>query len=125
MILCDTDILIEYLKDNSEICSKLEHLGDENLSISIITYAELIRGAFNKTEQAKIKKQIKSITVISLSDGISNQFQRILDLYTLSHKISIPDALIAATAIASDLHLFTRNVKDFRFIKGISMYVPN
>ena len=125
MILCDTDILIEYLKDNSEICSKLEHLGDENLSISIITQAELIRGAFNKTEQAKIKKQIKSITVISLSDSISNQFQRILDLYALSHKISIPDALIAATAIASDLRLFTRNVKDFRFIKGISMYVPN
>lgn len=51
MILCDTDVLIEYLKDNPQISTILETFGDENLAISIVTYAELIRGALNRREQ--------------------------------------------------------------------------
>jgi len=39
--------------------------------------------------------------------------------YSLSHKIGIPDALIAATAIVNKLRLFTANVKDFKFIPEI------
>ncbi len=124
MILCDTDVLIEYLKDNPQISTILETFGDENLAISIVTYAELIRGALNRREQIKIKNQIESLTVISLSEDISREFQRILDLYSMSHKVSIPDALIAATAITSNLQLFTRNQKDFRYIKGIRLFTP-
>lgn len=80
MILCDTDVLIEYLKDNPQISTILETFGDENLAISIVTYAELVRGALNRREQIKIKNQIESLTVISLSEDISREFQRILDL---------------------------------------------
>ena len=43
-------------------------------------------------------------------------------LYSLSHKLSIPDALIAATALNYDIELYTYNIKDFRFIDGIKLY---
>ena len=39
----------------------------------------------------------------------------------LSHGLLIPDALIAASVIENDLLLFTRNQKDFQFIKGITL----
>ena len=42
--------------------------------------------------------------------------------YSLSHKLTIPDALIAATAITQDLELYTLNIKDFRFIKDLKTY---
>ena len=42
--------------------------------------------------------------------------------YALSHKLSIPDAIIAATALYYDIELYTYNVKDFRYIDGIRLY---
>jgi predicted nucleic acid-binding protein len=37
-----------------------------------------------------------------------------------AHKIKLPDAIIAATALAYDFTLLTRNVKDFKHIEGLS-----
>jgi predicted nucleic acid-binding protein len=45
-----------------------------------------------------------------------------METYSLSHKLSLPDALIAATALVHDLKLYTLNVKDFRFIAGLELY---
>ncbi|WP_199301990.1 PIN domain-containing protein [Pseudanabaena cinerea] len=42
--------------------------------------------------------------------------------YSLSHKLTIPDALIAATALANDLELYTLNIKYFRFIENLKLY---
>lgn len=39
--------------------------------------------------------------------------------YTLSHKLSLPDGLIAATAIVQDVPLYTLNIKDFKYIQGL------
>ena len=44
--------------------------------------------------------------------------------YSLSHKITIPDALIAATALVHDISLYTLNIKDFRFIEELNLYKP-
>ncbi|SNX43599.1 hypothetical protein SAMN05421731_101641 [Acinetobacter puyangensis] len=42
--------------------------------------------------------------------------------YVLSHKLSLADALIAATAIEQNMILYTLNYKDFHFIEGIKLY---
>ncbi|MBK7896587.1 MAG: PIN domain-containing protein [Anaerolineaceae bacterium] len=47
-----------------------------------------------------------------------------METYSLSHKLSIPDALIAATALVHNLELFTLNIKDFRFIPGLTLFNP-
>jgi predicted nucleic acid-binding protein len=39
----------------------------------------------------------------------------------LSHKLSVPDGFIAATALASDVELYTLNHKDFRVIDGLKL----
>jgi predicted nucleic acid-binding protein len=45
-----------------------------------------------------------------------------METYSLSHKLSLPDALIAATALVHDLKLYTLDVKDFRFIAGLELH---
>jgi predicted nucleic acid-binding protein len=35
------------------------------------------------------------------------------------HKINLPDAIIAATALSYDLTLITRNIKDFQNVAGL------
>jgi len=45
-----------------------------------------------------------------------------MEEYSLSHKLAIPDALIAATAVVNSISLYTLNTKDFRFIEGLTLH---
>ncbi|WP_223300921.1 PIN domain-containing protein [Oscillatoria nigro-viridis] len=55
-------------------------------------------------------------------DPSSEQFIQLMAQYSLSHKLTIPDAMIAATALTHNISLYTLNLKDFRFIQGLKIY---
>lgn len=122
MILCDTNILIEFYKNNANVTKELKRIGQSKIAISAITRAELYFGAINKMELRKIKQHLSLIHVISLDSKISENFIELMEDYSLSHKLAIPDALIAATALAHQIELYTLNIRDFHFISGLSLY---
>jgi tRNA(fMet)-specific endonuclease VapC len=74
MILCDTNILIEFYKGNSDIVQELENVGLSNLAISIITAGELYFGARDKRELGQIKKNLSLLHQIPLDTDIRNHF---------------------------------------------------
>jgi predicted nucleic acid-binding protein len=61
---------------------------------------------------------------IPLDADISGRFLNLLNTYALSHRLSVPDALIAATALSQDIPLFTLNHRDFRFVADLKHYEP-
>jgi len=122
MILCDTNILIELYKNNSQVIRELNRIGVNKLAISIITQSELYYGAINKTELNKIKKHLTSIRILPIDLDVSNQFIQLMERYSLSHKLTIPDALIASTSLIYQFNLYTLNQKDFRFIEGLNLH---
>ncbi|MGI0479256.1 type II toxin-antitoxin system VapC family toxin [Geminocystis sp. CENA526] len=122
MILCDTNILIELYKNNPQVIGELNQIGVKKLAISIITQSELYYGAIKKAELNKIKKHLTSIRILPIDLKVSNQFIQLMETYSLSHKLSIPDALIASTALIYQFDLYTLNQKDFRFIEGLKLY---
>lgn len=122
MILCDTNILIEFYKGNSDIVQELENVGLSNLAISIITAGELYFGARDKRELGKIKKNLSLLHQIPLDTDISESFLALLEEYALSHRLSVPDALIAATALSQNIPLYTLNLKDFQFIPDLQLH---
>jgi tRNA(fMet)-specific endonuclease VapC len=124
MILCDTNILIEFYKGNPTIVEALRQIGVSNLAISVITQAELYYGALNKAELLKIQKHLNLLHNLPIDPPVSTQFIQLMERYSLSHKLTIPDALIAATALVSDLELYTLNIKDFRFIEHLTLCRP-
>ena len=121
MILCDTDVLIEFYKVNPQVIRELRHIGQPNLAISAITQAELYFGALNKPELEKIKQHLSGVYCIPLDMTISNRFLYLMETYSLSHKLNNPDALIASTAMVHTLKLYTLNTKDFRFISDLQL----
>ncbi len=122
MILCDTNILIEFYKDNPRIIDALHRIGYSEIAISVITQGELYFGALNKKELAAIQRHLSLVHLVPISEAVSRRFISLMERYSLSHKLSIPDALIAATAIEHELLLYTLNERDFHFIESLRLY---
>lgn len=122
MILIDTNILIEVYRNNTLIVESVIKIGQDNIAVSDITCAELYFGARNKKELQTIAKDLKKLEILSIESEISQKAVALIERYALSHKLSVPDALIAATAIYYNLPLYTLNTKDFIYIEALKLH---
>jgi tRNA(fMet)-specific endonuclease VapC len=122
VVLCDTNIIIEFYKENQNVIRNLQDIGQQNIAISIVTAGELLFGALNKKELSQIKNDLAHLQIIHLTKETGESFVQLMTDYSLSHKLSLPDGLIAASALTENVSLYTHNLKDFRFIKGINLY---
>lgn len=122
MILCDTNILIEFFKNNATVSQELRQIGSAELAVSVITMAELFYGARDKAELRTIQTRLAVLKQIELDLETSAIFVELMGKYVLSHRLSLPDALIAATALRHDAVLYTFNLKDFKYIPGLRLY---
>ena len=122
IVLCDTDVIIEFYRNNPDIISELKTIGQENIAVNTITAGELIYGALNKKELNQIKKDLKHLNIIDIDKITCNAFLDTMSKYVLSHKLALPDGFIAASAMAHDIELYTLNIKDYRFIDGLKLY---
>jgi len=121
MILCDTNVIIETLKGDEKTIKIMESIGLENIAISSVTVMELYFGALNKRELNKIKKHLKALNIVHFDNNISELSVSMIESYSKSHGLQIPDAIIAATAMSLEIKLFTLNLKDFRYIDGLKL----
>ena len=122
MLIVDTDILIDAGRKISQAVQYLEQAEAESgLAVSAITQMELLVGARDKQAQIVVERFLLRFTVVKLNPGITDIACELLLQYRLSHGLAIPDALIAATAITTTYPFVTKNQKDFKFIKGLTL----
>jgi predicted nucleic acid-binding protein len=120
--LIDSDILVDFFRQNASAMNYLDSLGD--WSVSIVTAMELIAGAKNKQEAAGIETTLGAYRIFSLSEDIGNLGYNLMKSYAKSDGLETPDALIAATAIHEGLKLATTNRKHFENIGALEIEVP-
>jgi len=91
-------------------------------ALSIVSFMELIQGARSKMEVRQIRQSLRQLQfrILPLSESIGASAAGIIEQHALAHGIQVADALIAATAIETDLPLCTANAKHFRPIGGLS-----
>jgi predicted nucleic acid-binding protein len=126
-IICDTDVMIDYfdLKSLRHTITKIkleEEIGLENIMLSAISKLELIAGATTKSDLLTIIKKLKRFSVILFFPTITSLSFELLETYKLSHGLALPDCLIAATVLKTDLEFFTYNTKDFKFIPKLRLH---
>ena len=119
MILCDTNIFIHAFNRHPHTIARLEEIGWQEITLSVITVMELYQGARNKVELAKIKRKIRYYDVVEIDNTVSHRAASFVEKFKLSHNLQIPDAIIGATAVVHQIPLYTYNIKDFSFIPGI------
>lgn len=90
--------------------------------ISIVSLMELLQGARSRLESRQIQQSLRKLNfrTLPLSEAIGGTAAALIEQHALAHGIELADALIAATALESDLPLCTGNVKHFRPIRGLS-----
>ena len=119
--LIDTDIIIFALRGDKTVLAKFEENKNIPISISMITYAELVSGAKRSGNEQKNMLKVNRIREIypveELNIGIMEVFADIkTKMYTQAIRIEDMDLFIAATAIYNDLTLVTNNTKHFKNI---------
>lgn len=122
--LWDTNTVIYYLQQ--QFPPQVEQFIDDLLinaqpCISAITEIELLCWKTPTEEDMVILHNF-------LNDTLIIELERPIKLKTAEirrqHKIKLPDAIIAATAMIYDLALITRNTSDFKSIQNLSIIDP-
>lgn len=123
--ILDTNILIYLLKDLYNLDQKIAEIGIENCYISEITIAELKFGAENSQKPAvnrKIVDQLqKQFTIVPIFNSLDVYAKEKARLRKMGTPLDEFDLLIGATAISDNLILVTKNVSDFKRLKGIKI----
>lgn len=125
-VICDSDVLIDYWDRSSKRHAHARsiidgRIGRDRSAMSVVTWMELTKGATDRRSQQRVRKELASFRVVMLNANVCQCAMQTLERYHLSHGLQIPDCLIAASCLLSGWPLFTYNVRDFKFIEGISL----
>ncbi|WP_078347188.1 type II toxin-antitoxin system VapC family toxin [Mucilaginibacter pedocola] len=112
--MIDTNVVIGYLDNKlpAEAMVMLNDVVDDVSNLSVVSKIEILR--FNATPGAYkvLEDFIGESNVIGLTEAV---VERTI-LVCKAHRIKLPDAIIAATALTLDYTLLTRNISDFKNI---------
>jgi predicted nucleic acid-binding protein len=121
--LLDTNIFIYLSKGGLDtgVLNQLKKVTTSGFNLSVISKIELLGYAFPTAyEKNTIEAFVKTATVFALTDDIVDKTIE----PRIAHKIKLPDAIIAATALVYNLTLISRNDKDFGDISGLKYFNP-
>jgi len=108
-ILYDSDALIDHLQGHQILPT------GEDPAYSSISRAELF--SWKVVDERRIVAFLDPFEEVTVDREIAEEAGRI----RRSTRIKLPDALIAASALVTRRQLATRNVRDFRKVKGLRL----
>lgn len=119
--LPDTNVFSKIFGTNKAVKEFVEGL---DAVIDATIYIECIQGSKSNHEKRLIKKYLSNFPLLMITPKISKRAIELIDDYSNSYGLMLPDALIAATALENDLTVVTYNVGDFKFIDGLKCLEP-
>jgi len=123
--LWDTNTVIYYLQQQFPPTAEKfidETILDSRPAISTITEIELLCW---KTTSDKDLEVLHNFINDSMVFGLEKDIKYKTAEIRKAHKIKLPDAIIAATALTYHLTLLTRNTNDFKKIDELSLINPH
>lgn len=124
--LIDTNIIIYRLKNLGNVNANFLKNKDKHMSLSVISYGELVFGAKKSKAAEKNMETVNAIKsifpLLEITSEIMNIFGEI-KAYTqkIGKTIDDMDLLIAATAITNNFTLVTHNTKHFKNIPNLKV----
>ena len=118
-MLFDTDVLIDVQKGSDKAADLINKTAERY--ISIYTYMELMKCAFNKQQHRLIKNFLNDFffIILPITEDIAHRASIYVEEYTLSCSLRAGDVIVASTAIENNMVLCSSNKKHFSVIKEL------
>ena len=122
--LIDSNAIIDYtaLRLPNKGSDFIEQIFNTDFLISIVVKIEVLGFDDISKKLTILEEFINTSTVLHLDESIA---QRTILLKRKYRKLKLGDAIVAATALANDLTLITRNISDFKNIDGLTLINPH
>lgn len=122
-MLFDTDVLIWALRGSERAAGVIDEA--ESLSLSIVSYMELVQGARDKRDLRMMRAFLKDMgfAILPLTENIGHRASIYMEEFGLKSRLGIQDALIAATAAENKIALCSGNDKHYRSIAEVELTV--
>jgi predicted nucleic acid-binding protein len=117
----DTNTIIYYLARQQSVVETLDPIfaNDAPIFVSTITELELLSlSSLSPQDFSRIANVLRATFSVTVDPRIA----RIASTIRRRTRIDTPDAVIAATAIATGTTLLTRNIKDFEKVKSLAIH---
>ncbi|MEB3316628.1 MAG: type II toxin-antitoxin system VapC family toxin [Cyanobacteriota bacterium] len=118
VLVLDSDVLIDYLRDQPQAVAFLEGT-EQALAISAITIAELYAGVRDGEERQQLDTFVAAFTVLPLECQPAQRAGLWRRQYGPSHGTGLADALIAASVEAAGATLVTLNQRHFPMLARV------
>ena len=122
--LLDTNTCIAAMRGNESVCARLASLAPDDCGISVVSYYELLAGVERcRNPSAELKKDESFMAPLRVlpfdipSAAISARIR--WELEKKGEIIGPYDLLLAGQAVALDIPLVTRNLREFRRVAGL------
>ncbi len=126
-ILIDTNILIRVEREQELPEALVRRSPEELIFIAAITASELLHGIHRADSSARRERRrqfveniLQAVNILPFDLEVARVHARIwADLMSRGQLIGAHDLLIAATALAHDLEVVTRNEREFARVDGL------
>lgn len=126
--LLDTNVCIDVLRGNPVVIAHFRARSPRQLALSAVTEFELYQGAerarseYQAEERRKVALFLSRMEILPF-DSRHAKVAAIINAGLLNKgtPISLPDVLIAATALSLNLPLITNNGREFKRVKDLQV----
>lgn len=121
--LFDTGIIIRHLRGRKPVVRLVRSLGrSERVAVATMTRLEVIAG-MHDGERHTTQRLLSRFINLPLNAQIADRAGELVRRTPHNdRRLTVPDAVIAATALVHGLTLVTLNTNDFERIAGLSLY---
>ncbi len=122
--LADSNVLIDLMLGRLPAVSAswLERLlATRQVAISVVSRIELLTKTEPAAEYVLMQALVSELSVLALDEPVILQTIRLRQ----QHRIKLPDAIIAASALVHGLLLLSRNTNDFQAVAGLRLLNPH
>ncbi|MDQ6748272.1 MAG: PIN domain-containing protein [Candidatus Dormibacteraeota bacterium] len=108
----DTDVVVDHLRGHRRLTA------DGVFAYSTVTRCELFAGT---DEVATVRAVLDALVEVSVDRDVAERAGAI----RRDHGLTVPDAIVAATALGCGVPLVTRNTRHFRAVTGLVVRAPS
>ncbi len=114
-------MIVNAFRETPFVLAEFDRLGFARCAIASVTAAETYFG-MRKGEKRRTLELVRCFRMIHFDKAIS--LRMLTYQFEYMNRMSVPDAIIGATAIEYNLTLWTDNRQDFDFLPSIRFHDP-